>query len=927
MHTEDSLFAPKGRLLVVDLMPILYRGYFVFMSRPRRTISGINTSSLFLLASTIDQLIREWKPTHMAIAMESKTKTFRHKMYPAYKGQREKMPEDIGTAIEQSVELAAAWGIPTISHDGYEADDILGTLAARGAKDGFNVLIASPDKDLGQLAGPTIDIIKPGEKKSTTAKDICEQWGIPAPHCMLDYLALAGDASDNIPGLPGVGPKTAQKLLAEYATVDNLIAHAADVKGKIGNTLREHIEDLRLSQKLVTIVKDIPLTQTWDDLKLMPPDPEKLGAVLAKYELNQIASRLSLRRAPKDGETDDLFAAASTNTKKSAADPSGTAFATLKTFPHTYTLVTDAAGREALAAELAKAPLIAFDTETTGPHPRHDRIVGCSFATMPGKAWYVALPEDRKAAIAALESFRTVFEDPAVEKVGHNIKFDRTILLRLGFTIEGTVHDTMLAHYLLDAPSRHDMNHVANAILNYAPLPIDSLIGKDKATNMGELPPEMILDYAAEDADVTLRLWLVLKPKIDAEGLTHLLCDCEEPLSGVLTEMENEGIFMDPAGLRDFRREIESEILKLELDIRDVAGAGINLGSPKQVGELLFGELKIDPKAKRSARGQFSTNEETLLKVRDRHPIVDKILDWRACVKLKNTYIDKLPTHIDPEDGRVHTTFNQSFTETGRLSSSDPNLQNIPVRTDRGQRIRAAFVRKAEDWSVLSADYSQVELRLMAAVSGDERMIAAFRAGEDIHAQTAAVVYGIPLSEVTPQQRSYCKMVNFGIIYGISAFGLASRLRIPRREAQELIDTYFAQYPAIRTYMDKTINDAREKGYAVTLFGRRRPLPDLTSRNSTTRNSAERIAINMPIQGTAADIIKFAMVAIAKELKQRHLRTRMILQIHDELLFDVPNDELEEVKTLVRDTMEHIIDLPVPLSVSVGVGPTWLAAH
>ena len=900
---------PKGTLFLVDLMPILYRGHFVFLKKPRRTASGINTSSVSLFANTLEQLIRVFRPTHLAVAAESHAPTFRHRLYAPYKAQREKMPEDIAAAIEQSRELADAWGIRTVTAEGFEADDVMGTLAERAVAEGFAVVIATPDKDLGQLAGPNVTILHPGDETPLTAEAICTHWGLADPEQMVDYLALAGDASDNIPGVPGIGPKTAAKLLRDHGSLDALLAAADDIPGRAGETLRAHLDEARLSKRLVTIVRDVPLALSLDDLRLAPPDAATLAPVLAKFELRQVAIRLNiaLDAAPEA--------------------PATRCHATLADTPHDYRLAETAEARAALAEALRRETLVGFDTETTGLHPRTDRLVGCSFAVAGGKAWYVPLPEGAEAQREALAPFLPLFRSETVAKVGHNLKFDRAFLAALGIDLEGPLHDTLLEHYLVAPSDRHTLDAVAESILNYTPIAISALLGEDASANMADLSPAAILDYAAEDADVALRLHQALMPRIEAMGLTRLLTECEEPLAGVLLRMERTGVRIDGTALRRVRQEIEGELVRLEQAIREYTGAGVNLASPKQMGEFLFGRLNLDPTVRRTARGQFPTNEELLLKLRDKHPVVDLFLDWRACIKLKNTYVDRLPDHVDPADGRIHTTFNQTFTDTGRLSSSDPNLQNIPVRSERGQRIRAAFVARGPGWKLLSADYSQVELRLMAAMSGDTRMIDAFRRGEDIHAQTASVVFGVPLEAVTPRQRSHCKMVNFGIIYGISSFGLASRLRIPRKEAQTLIDAYFAQYPAVHAYMGRTVDEARAHGYAQTLFGRRRPLPDLTSRNASTRQAAERMAINMPIQGTAADIIKFAMVRIDAALRARDLRTQMILQIHDELLFDVPEDEIATVQPLIREAMEHVIALPVPLSVSIGIGDDWLAAH
>ena len=908
-------------LLLIDLMPILYRGYFVFLNKPRRTASGVNTSSLTLFANTVEQMRRVFKPSHMAIAMESRTPTFRHQLYPPYKGQREKMPEDIAASIDQAQELAAAWGIKTLQADGYEADDILGTLAERGARDGFEVIVASPDKDLGQLAGPHTRIYRPGETSPLGAEEICAQWGIAFPAQLIDYLALAGDMADNIPGVPGVGPKTACRLIQTYGSVENLLAHAEEIPRKAGELIRAHREALSLSKRLTAIERNVPLACTWDELRLPNLDLEALAPVLRRYELNMVAHRLGIATSAAQVQ----FFGNEEVKSSEGARPAG--YRTLAESPHDYRLVSTEAARTALATELQTAPKVALQTILAGSRPHQDRVVGVSFAVAGSRAWYVPLPEDEMACREVLGPFQALLSSPQVVKVGYLLKATGAALLQHGYTLAGPQHDTLLAHYLLDATDRHELDHLANRFLNYAPIPLSQLIGTEKPIKLAQLAPEALCDYAAESADLIFRLDEVLRKQLAEFQLLSLLETCEEPLSSILLAMECEGVRLDLAALRRFRNELEGEIIRVEMEIRTFTGAGINLASPKQVGEFLFNDLAIDPTVKRTPRGQFPTNEELLLKLRDRHPVIDLILDWRACVKLKNTYVDRLPEHISPVDGRIHTTFNQAFTDTGRLSSSEPNLQNVPVRSDRGQRIRAAFVARGPGWQLLSADYSQVELRLMAAMSGDATLIEAFLRGEDIHAQTAAAVFGIPVAEVTPRQRAYCKMVNFGIIYGISSFGLGSRLRIPRKEAQTLIETYFAHYPAVKAYMEKSIVEARTRGYAQTLFGRRRNIPEISSRNATTRAAAERIAINMPIQGSAADIIKFAMVRIDRALREQQLKTRLILQIHDELLFDVPDEEVEMVKPIIRSAMENVVSLAVPLSVSIGTAQDWLSAH
>ncbi len=895
------------RLFLIDLMPILYRGYFVFLNKPRRTATGINTSSLSLFATTLDQILRTFKPTHLAIAMESATPTFRHTLYPAYKAQREKMPEDIAASIGQAQELAEAWGIKVIHADGYEADDVLGTLADRAAREGFEVTIASPDKDLGQLAGERVRIYRPGEHAPLSAEEVCAQWHIAFPAQLIDYLALAGDVSDNIPGIPGVGPKTATRLVQEYGSVENLLDHAAEIPRKLGEVVRANAEMARLSKRLVTIERHVPLEVAWSDLAVPTIDVPRLGAVLRKYELNQVANRLGIAVTAGQRQMVGYEAVPFEEPEQPAAAPTTLGEAAA------YATAAGADAWSTLAQQAGEAGPIAIAFDYAGETPRAGHLTALALCAKAGEATYLPLPAAPEEHPERLEPLRALLEDPARPKAVHDAKALRTLLAHAGLKLAGPVHDTLLEHYLLQATDRHELAHVAAETL-----------GKSLAPMARGCASEAPL---CERADATFRLDAALRPQVEARGQGKLLSECEEPLSEVLFEMEQLGVRLDPAALRRFRNELEGEIVRLELDLRAFTGAGINLASPKQMGEFLFGELALDPTVKRTARGQYPTNEELLLKIRDRHPIIDLFLDWRACVKLKNTYVDRLPEHISPADGRIHTTFNQAFTDTGRLSSSDPNLQNVPVRTDRGQRIRAAFVARGPGWQLLSADYSQVELRLMAAMSGDERLVGAFLRGEDIHAQTASAVYGIPLEAVTARQRSHCKMVNFGIIYGISSFGLASRLRIPRKEAQELIDTYFDHYPAVKAYMERTVAEARERGYAQTLFGRRRDIPEITSRNLTTRNAAERVAINMPIQGTAADIIKLAMVRIDRELRERGLQTRMTLQIHDELLFDVPDAEVETVRPLIQNAMESVIALSVPLQVSIGLAQDWLSAH
>ena len=927
------------KLFIIDLMPFLYRGHFVFLKSPRMTSTGINTSALLGFANGVTSILKDFSPTHAVLAMDPGGPTFRHEAYPPYKAQRQKMPEDLAASIPYAFELAEALRIPVLRQDGFEADDVMGTLAVRAAAEGFDVYLATPDKDAAQLVAPRIRLFRPGrsggDPEIYDEAKVCEHWQLSSPRQMIDWLALAGDASDNIPGVRGVGEKTAISLLAQYGSVENLIEHAGELKGKLAEKIASGADDARTSKFLTTIRTDVPLDVSFEDFLCREPDAEKLRAVCAKFELNALARRFL-------GEN--------------ALQAEKPAFKTLADVPHEYRLVQTLDEAAALAHELEAAPKFAFDTETTSTDARTARLVGMSFATAKGKAWYVAVPphllpseapppaqdlfeaarpagEGHGEALTFVATFAAAFADPGKTLVAQNAKFDMTVLSRYGIRFGSTVRDTMLEHYVLDAAAFHNMDFLAREYLGYDPIPITRLIGERKRgeqqKNMADIPPAEVCDYAAEDADVTLQLDEVLRPQVASAGALQALAESEEPLVPILSGMERVGVKIDTAALRAYGFELDKEIVALTESIRAVANdPELNVDSPKQVGELLFDKLKLDASgAKTTATGQHSTDEKTLLKIVGAHPVVRQILEYRACAKLKSTYVDKLPQCIDPLDGRVHTTFAQALTETGRLSSSDPNLQNIPVRTERGKLIRAAIVPRDADHVLVSADYSQIELRIMAAMSGDETMLEAFAHGADIHRETAARVYDVMPELVTDDMRRKCKMVNFGIIYGISAFGLSQRLQVPRREAADLIETYFRLYPKIRAFMDTAVARARETGYAVTALGRRRTLRDISSRNATARQAAERDAINTPVQGTAADLIKIAMVKVDRAFRAAGLKAEMILQIHDELLFDTPRGEVERVKEIVKREMEGAMDLGVPLEVSVGVGDNWLEAH
>ena len=901
------------RLFVIDMMPFLYKGHFVFLTNPRITASGINTSALLGLANALASMLKREKPTHVVFAMDPGGPTFRHEAYPAYKAQRQKMPEDLAASIPYAFELADALGIPVVRIDGYEADDVMGTIAAKAAAAGFDTYLVTPDKDAAQLVRPGVKLYRPprsgGDPEIFDEAAVCAKWGLKSPAQMIDYLAMAGDSSDNIPGIKGVGEKTAADLIAKFGSVEAVLENVAKIKGKLAEKVFASREDAVMSKFLATIKTDVPMEPDWESYRLKAPDLKKLSAVCAKFELNRFAKDIGVETAEAsvgDGKT-----------------------ATIATTTHEYRLVDTEDGARALLAELEKADRIAFDTETAGfdggdpTDAHHCKMVGFSFATAPGRAWYVTAD--------LIDVFRPLFADPSKTFVGHNVKFDRSVLHRYGIGFASTPRDTMLEDYVLDAAARHKMDAVSERVLGYSPIPIEALIGEKERgkeqLSMAALKPSEILDYAAEDADVTLRLDDALRPAAEKSGALRALEESEEPLVKILIEMEREGVKIDAAALKEYGRELDREMLGQLTRIMSYAEPGFNPDSPKQLGTLLFDRLGLSSDGvKKTASGNYSTDEKTLSKLVDAHPVVGDILKYRACAKLKSTYADKLPTLADA-DGRVHTTFSQSFTETGRLSSSEPNLQNIPVRTERGRRIRKAFVARDAKHLILSADYSQIELRLMAAFSGDEAMIEAFRRGEDIHRDTASRVYGVMPALVSDEQRSKCKMVNFGIIYGISAFGLSQRLKVPRKEAADLIDTYFSLYPKVKDYMEKAVAEAREKGYATTILGRRRTLKDINSRNATARQAAERDAINTPIQGSAADLIKVAMVRVDRAMKAAAMRSKMVLQIHDELLFDAPREEIETLREIVGREMTGAMEFPVPLEVSVGVGENWLDAH
>ena len=901
------------KLFVIDLMPFLYRGHFVFLRNPRMTASGINTSALLGLANGLMGILRSEKPTHAVLAMDPGGPTFRHEAYPPYKAQRQKMPDDLAASIPYAFELAEALRIPVVRAEGFEADDVMGTIAVKGAEAGFDVYLATPDKDAAQLVRPGVKLYRPSHAGDAAEvydeAAVCEHWHLREPAQMIDYLALAGDASDNIPGIRGVGEKTAADLLAKYGDVEGILENQPKIKGKLAEKIFAGREDAKMSKFLTTIRTDVPIEPDWDAYRLDGIDREKLAAVCAKFELNRLAREL-LGGGEQGGK---------------AADPSRPR--SIADTPHEYVHVTTEAAAQEVLALLMKEPRVAFDTETAAREPGMTardastcRLLGFSLSAEKGRAWYIEG--------GLVDVFRPLFADPTKTLIGHNVKYDRTVLHRYGVGFATTPHDTLLAHYCLDAAARHGLKDLSEQLLGYRMIRFEDVAGLQERggaePTLEGKDPAKVCDYAAEDADLTLQLEDLLRPKVEEAGLLPAL-EGEESLVKVLCDMERAGVRIDTEALKAYGRNLDREILGYRQEILKYAEPGFNPDSPKQLGALLFDRLGLAG-SKKTASGQWATDEKTLSKLADAHPVIPTILEYRACAKLKSTYVDKLPTLIDA-DSRVHTTFAQAFTETGRLSSSDPNLQNIPIRTERGKMIRRAFVARDENHMLVSADYSQIELRLMAAMSGDEAMLAAFRRGEDIHRDTASRVFDVMPAFVTPEQRSKCKMVNFGIIYGISAFGLAQRLRVPRREAADLIEAYFKLYPKVRDYMNAAIGKARAKGYAETVLGRRRTLRDINSQNATSRQAAERDAINTPIQGSAADLIKIAMVKVVRALKEAGLRAEMVLQIHDELVFDVPAAEVDAVKEIVRREMTTAYDFGVPLDVGIGVGSNWLDAH
>ena len=952
------------RLFLIDAYALVFKYYYAFMGRPMRNRHGMNTSILFGFTKFLRDIQKREKPDLLGVALDPKGGSFRCQLFPEYKANRPETPEDIIASVPYLCRLLRAMRIPVFEIAGYEADDVIGTLAVKGEQAGYEVFMVTPDKDYGQLVGDHRHLYKQkGDGVEILRKeDICEKYGISDPVLVRDILAIWGDASDNIPGVPGIGEKGACKLVGEWGEVENILANVQNIKGKQGEKIAAWGDNLLLSKRLTTICTEVPVEFNAADLEICEPDYEELRYLYQELDftslLRELPAAVSVAQsnvpaeqptAAKPAERKakgmecqgDLFAAlmpepAPAATVTSVAEPAeeltaepaeDNAFATAQTTPHTYHLVRTLPELEALVARLSSVKEFCFDTETTGFDMFRDRIVGMSFAVEAHEAWYVDFSVENTPAFA--EAVRPLFENEAITKVAQNIKFDMMVLSRLGIEVRGEKIDTMILHYLLDAESRHNMNFLAERYLHYTPIAIESLIGKGaRQLTMDQVNIEAVKEYAAEDADITMQLKQVLWAEVVEQGLVELYRKVEEPMIDVLAAMELAGVKIDAGQLAEYGVELNAELQRLEDEIRREADEPmLNVNSARQLGEVLFGKMRITDKPKMTKTKQYSTDEEYLQSFAGKHPIVDNILTYRGVKKLLSTYVEALPQLINPVTGRIHTSYNQAVTATGRLSSTNPNLQNIPVRDDMGRRIREAFVPSDSDHVLLSADYSQVELRLMAHLSGDEQLVDAFKQGADIHSATAAKLYHKSIDEVTSDERRKAKTANFGIIYGISAFGLSQRLDIPRGEAKELIEGYFATYPQVKEYMDKAIAEAKERGYVVTAFGRRRYLHDITSRNAVARGVAERNAINAPIQGSAADIMKLAMIEIHRRFKAEGIESKMILQVHDEVVVDTLRSELDRVKQIVKESMESVASLRVPLISDAGIGENWLEAH
>ncbi|SHM82531.1 DNA polymerase I [Flavobacterium chilense] len=943
----------QKRLFLLDAYALIFRGYYAFIKNPRINSKGMDTSAIMGFMNSLLDVIKREKPDHLAVAFDKGGSQLRNEIFPEYKANRDVTPEAIKIAVPYICELLKAMHIPIIEVEGFEADDLIGTIAKQAEKENYKVYMVTPDKDFAQLVSENIFMYKPARMGNGI-----EIWGVPEvlqkfeiehPEQVIDFLGMMGDAADNIPGLPGVGEVTAKKLLKEFGTMENLLANTDKLKGKMKENIEANKEKGLLSKKLATILLDCPVTFNEDDYELTRPDIEKTDAIFQELEFRRMAEqfdnlfktdggnelvnntpdpKLYKKPQPKNEDQFDLFGGGETTNEDTETRTSF--YNTLENTPHSYQAIEGDLGIKLLLQNLQKQTAVCFDTETTGLDALHAELVGMSFSYEKGKAFYIPFPENQEEAQVLIEKFRPFFENEDIEKIGQNLKYDLKILSNYGIAVKGKLFDTMIAHYLINPDMRHNMDILSETYLKYSPKSIETLIGKKgkNQISMREVALEDIKEYAAEDADVTLQLKEIFTTELDKTETKKLFDEIEIPLVSVLAAMETEGIRLDVNFLKEMSKEMDVEIKSLEEKIYETAGEKFNLASPKQLGDILFDKLKIGgAKQKKTKTGQYATGEEVLTYLANDNPIVKQILDWRQMVKLQSTYILALPEQVDKKTLRVHTDYMQTVAATGRLSSNNPNLQNIPIRTERGRQIRKAFVARDENYTLISADYSQIELRIIAALSGEENMIAAFQNGEDIHKATAAKVFDVPLDQVSREQRSNAKTVNFGIIYGVSAFGLSNQTSLSRSESAALIEAYYKTYPRLKSYIQEQIEFAREKGYVQTILGRRRYLKDINSANAVVRSAAERNAVNAPIQGSAADVIKIAMINIHKKLKEENWKSKMLLQVHDELVFDVHNDELEKIQPMIKHEMENAFIMSVPLDVELGLGKDWLEAH
>jgi len=926
------------KLFLLDAYALIFRAYYAFIKNPRVTSKGLNTSAIFGFLLALEEVLQKRKPTHIAVVFDTPAPTFRHEMFKEYKAHRDETPEDIKKAVPYIKRLIEAYKIPVIEYPGFEADDVIGTLARKASEQGFTTYMMTPDKDYAQLVSENVFMLKPSRSGNESllwgVEDVQKEFSVKRPEQVIDILALMGDTADNIPGAPGVGPKTAMKLIAEYGSVEELFKHTDSLKGKLKEIIENNREQIEMSKKLATIEQFVPVELNETALELEIPDPAKLKVLFDELEFKTIAAKIlsEIDKSEKPREPEKFFSPPDESLQGTLfgveSDIPSTEKKSIESVDHSYILLENNSDIKEFVKKAGELDEFCFDSETTSIDPLDAELVALTFSWEKGTGYLIHFPESQKETKTILEIVRPLFENPAIRKIGQNMKYDIQVLANYGIEVKGPLFDTMIAHYLLEPDMRHNMNLLSESYLGYSPVHIESLIGEkgNNQKNMRSVPVDKLMEYAVEDADVTYQLKMIFEPKIISGGLADLARDIEMPLISVLAAMERNGVKLDLEDLKSITINLREDIISLEKEIYTLAGTEFNISSPKQLGDILFIRLKLDEKARVTKTKQFITNEEILQRLTNKHPIISKVLEYRGLKKLLSTYVEALPLLVDKKTGRIHTSYNQAVAATGRLSSNNPNLQNIPVRDARGREIRKAFVPE-KGHVFLSADYSQIELRLMAHLSKDESMIADFLSGNDIHAATASKIFGVEIDKVTREMRSRAKTANFGIIYGISSFGLSERLTIGRKEAKDLIDGYFNSYPGVKIYMDESIRKARDLGYVTTMFGRKRYLPDIHSRNQVVRGNAERNAINAPIQGSAADIIKIAMIRIFDRMKSEEYLSKMILQVHDELIFETATSELEKLKDLVIFEMSNAVKLDIPLKVDWGTGNNWFEAH